>query len=687
MAPGQKKNRSTPRLARGCAFYLSRHHGLVKRHVESVDLNPDHTARWKLQIDLELPTDSAAFLGKRDLEGRCHFLFPLLYLRKTDARTGFEVRDEKGVALTVPIRRECNQISGRAAAEAAASLQSELGVSDGPSADDLNEVMQPIAASTPFQASLTLKALNQQVGLEREEGPPLALQQVEIGQAWRKAGLADVLDMLVENTLVWIPLFGRPGERRSILVTQQVDLIRRTFVRWIFGEMKQPKNHLVHPLRTLRARNTKDDAVLKVGEKRYGLRGRRISLSAMTERIGLPIAWTPCEFEFPTIYTKRCRSYHFELICPPGRTPRDLRPAAGIPIAERGKEAKKTRTKGSLGSRTTLTSNIARHDRSGEGMARNMWFRVSVGVGDGAFPSLWFLTGAITAVMLWLLADNNPVLKNIPAEITTGILLVVPALAAVLAFGGDDDIPVTRLLGGARVLLLITGLSAVAAAAVVAGAKPFGLDANWSWTICAIAATVATVPLGTSWLLSSPLIWSQLRKLRSWHLQRTALNMGVILAAVGIDVLILIGSPSILEGTIAVYLLLLTTGIIALANNRAAMPIGESRRNVVFSLLVVAVTCLSLACVELRAAIDPGPGPQLEVELAALGLVAFSLITAQLKNLPFEKLTAADDDEIHVSPQVGRALLAEEAVAELAMLRRRERKAAEEHDVYVGPEK
>jgi hypothetical protein len=166
-----------------------------------------------------------------------------------------------------------------------------------------------------------------------------------------------------------------------------------------------------------------------------------------------------------------------------------------------------------------------------------------------------------------------------------------------------------------------------------------------------------------------------------------ALNVSVIFAAAGINALMLIGSPSIAEGTIAIYLLFLTTGIIALANNRAAMPIGESRRNVVFSLFVVAATCLSLACIELRAAIDPGPGPYLEVELVALIFVALSLITAQLQNLPFEKLTAADDDEIHVSPQVGRALLAEEAVAELAMLRRRERKAAKDVGAYVSPEK
>lgn len=664
------------RLARGCAYYLSRRHGLIKRHVESVDLNHDHTATWMLQIDLELPTDPAAFLGPKDKENRCHFLFPLVYLRKTDARMGFEVRDENGKALPIPIRRECNEISGRAAAEAAVALQEEVGTSGGPTVAQLNEVTGPIASKTPFQASLDLNALRRQVGLAREEDPPLTLQQVAIGQAWRRAGFADVLDMLVENTLTWVPLYGRPGERRSIVVTQQKNLVRRTFVRWIFGEVKRPRRYALHPLRTWRYYKAKDDTSLLIGEKKYGLRGRRVSFSAMTERIGLPIAWTPCEFEFPTIYPKRCSSYHFELRCPPGRTPRDLRPGTGTPMAERGKEA--TNKSGDAAERrTTLTSNLARHDRLGSELARDMWFRVSVGVGDGAFPSLWFLTGVITSVMLWLLADNNPVLGEIPAEIIAGILLVVPALTAVLAFSGDDDVPVTRLLGGARVFLLVAGLSAVGAAAVVAGAKPYGLEQDWSWTICAIAATVVTVPLGTSWLLSSQLVWSQLRKFRSWHLQRLASNFAIVLAAIGVDALIVIGSPSILEGAVAVYLLLLAVGIVALANNRAAMPVGESRRNVVFSLFIAALTCISLACVELRAAIDPGPGPQPGVEFAALGFISFALLVGQFKTRPVELVTAADNDEVHVSPQVGRALLAGEAVAELAVLRNRERNAAQ----------
>jgi hypothetical protein len=621
-------------------------------------------------VDIELPTDPAAFLGDPDEEDKRHFLFPLAYLRKSDARTGFEVRDADGTSLTVPIRAECDHISSLAAAEAAATLHASVRRSPTIlSAGELVEIFRPIVANLPFDSSLALQEVLRQVGLGEGDTADLTAEQIAIGQAWDKAGLAEILHMLVEHSLLWVPLHGRPGERRSILLSQHISLIRRAFVRWIFGDLKSPKWRHLHPFRGLRTRDPKAGSYLEVGDKKYGLRGRRISLSALAERIGEPLAWTPLELEFPTVHAKRCSSYHFELRCPPGRTPRDLRPASGTRLAERGQEASEERDgKG----KTTLTARIARHDRPGSDLARDLWFRVSVGTGDGAFPALWFLTGAITALMLWLLADDSPELEGSHAEIIAGILLVVPALVGALALSGGDDVPITRLIGGARLLLLVTGLSTVGAAAVVAGAEPFGLSPDWTWTFCAIAATVATVPLGTSWLLSSPLVWSQLRKLRSWRLQRSALSVAVVLVGIGIGALIGLGSQSIAEGTIAVCLLFLATGITALANNRAAMPIGESRSNVVVSLLVAGVTCVALACIELRAAIDPGPGPKMSVEASALVFVFFSLWAGQRKTWLFE-LTAARPDEIHVSPQVGRALLAKEVVTELTILRNREK--------------
>jgi hypothetical protein len=62
------------------------------------------------------------------------------------------------------------------------------------------------------------------------------------------------------------------------------------------------------------------------------------------------------------------------------------------------------------------------------------------------------------------------------------------------------------------------------------------------------------------------------------------------------------------------------------------------------------------------------------VEQAAIGIVLLSLVAGSVKTWLF-KWTAADDDEIHVSPLVGRELLAGESIGAFEVLRNRERTA------------
>lgn len=678
-----------------CGYYLRQRHGLIRRHLEAIELNPDHTAHWSLRIDFELPSDSEACWDRKD--GECLFLFPLVYLKKSDARTGFDARDDQGNAVPIPIREECDTISRVAAAQAARSLLGKAGASPGAlDPSELEDVLGRIIVSKPLDAAMTLQDVRAQVGLPADPtAKPTAAQQA-IGKAWTEAGLVETLHMLVEHSLVWVPLRGRPGERRTVIVSQRISLLRRAFLRWVFADMKEPRPRWRYPLRTrrvakVRRREAARDAgqphrkdhppqTLRMGsKKRYGRLAYRISFSALGERIGQPLAWMPFEFEFPSVYTTRCRSYHFELICPPGRSPRDLRPAWGTLLAEPSGRAKRRPDEDTEG-RTVLTSRIARHDRLGT-RTSDIWFRVTVGVGDGAFPALWFLTGAITATMLWTLAARQPELAGGQDQIVAGILLVVPALVGALALGGDS-VPITRLVGGARMLLLVTGLSAVAATAVVAGARPWDMDTASAWAWCAIAATLATVPLGTSWLLSSPFVWRQQLKLRTNDLQHNALWIGVGLALLAVAVLIGIdGLVSLHDFTpacvaIGAYLLTLTVSLVALANNRAAMPVHESRDYVALSLMLAAIVCLALTCIELRAAIDPDSGPQTGIELIAGGLLLLSLSAGDLLNA-VTKWAAPREDEIHVSPHAGRALLAGERAREMIELRGREGELAE----------
>ncbi len=650
-----------------CGYYLRKRHGLIHRHTETVALQPDHTARWELRIDLELPSDEEARWPGED--GTDTFLFPLVFLKKASARTGFEVRDESGDLLTVPIRAECDRISSFAAAHASESMHSSIHPQPEIPIEGLREVFEKIAADKPFQSSLALHKVLGEVGLEGDR--EISTANEELGRAWEENSLLEVLHMLVDHSLIWVPLKGRAGERRTIVVSQEISMVRRVFLRWIFGDVRVPDCPYLHPLKTWRARRARPGSYLEVGERRYGRRTVRISFSALGERIGQPLGWMPFEYEFPTVYTKRCQTYHFELICPPGRGPRELRPARAVPLAEPRQFVKRDDGKGS----TILTSRAGRHDRKGARFPNDLWFRVTVGVGDGAFPALWFLTGAITAVMLWLIAGYASVIENgDEPQITAAILLVVPAIVAALAIG-ENAVPVTQVIGGARTLLLVIGLSAVMATAVLIGAEPFDWDPVWTWTACAMVVTAATVPLATGWLLSSASVWRQMKRLKTRQRQKNALWIGVGLALLANGALIVLCDGPVDRGIVGGALVLLTVGMTALANNRMAMPIGEERRYIAFSLLLAAMTCLSLGCIELQAAVGGYKDLHESAEYAALPILVLSLFAGEA----FSKLVsgfAPEQDEIHVSPQIGRALLRGEAVRELAILREREDEAA-----------
>lgn len=653
-----------------CGYYLRKRHGLIHRHTETVALQPDHTARWELRVDLELPSHREARWTAED--GTDVFLFPLVFLKKASARTGFEVRDESGELLTAPVRAECDEISSYAAAHASESMHASIHPPPEIQIDRLKRVFKMIASDRPFESSVTLHKVLGEVGLEQlDSGHKASRENIELGKAWEGSGLLEVLHMLVDHSLLWVPLQGKAGERRTIVVSQEISMVRRVFFRWIFGDVRMPEHPVVHPLKALRALMARPGSYLELGDRRYGRRTFRISFSALGERIGQPLGWMPFEYEFPTVYTKRCQSYHFELICPPGRSPRDLRPASGMPLAEPRSFGKPDKGYG----RTVRTSHSGRHDRPGSRFPSDLWFRVTVGVGDGAFPALWFLTGAITAVMLWLLAGYAPQVEEGDREIAAAILLIVPALVAVLAFG-EKTVPVTQIIGGARILLLVTGLATVLATGVLIGAEPFGWDRQWTWTACAMVVTAATIPLATGWLLSSAGVWRQLRRLWSRRRQKNALWVGVTLAVLADASLIFLCNGPVDRGIVGGVLLLLAVAMTVLANNRAAMPIGEARRYIAFSLMLAALTCLALGCIELQAAIGGYWGLHEWAERAALVALAISLFAGEAFSAVTAKF-APDEDEIHVSPSVGRALLAGEAVRELAILREREREAAE----------
>ena len=638
------------RSARVCSYFLGNRHELIHRHTESVDLSPDQAARWRLKIDFELPTAREAQCGRYD--GEAMFLFPLLFLRKAEGRTGFEARDEQGAGIPLPNRGTSDRVSALAAARSAKRLLDEARTKGDGSIprlplESLEYVFQCIASWRAYDASVILNHL-------------LNKLDPQIVEVWDEAGLTEDLEMLVDHSLVWVPLRGLPGERRSIDVGHDVELSRRPLLRWHFGELRVPRFPKLRWRRTRQRRDPRQ--VLDTGDAKYGRAAWRISFSVLGERLAQPLAWMPIEFDFPTIYTRRCSSYHFEMNCPRGLSPRGVK--VGL-----DREAGNTKE---VPGRTTIGERAAHVYLPGGRWIGDVTLRATVGIGAGAFPVLLVLMGVITTAMLWALVAFNPnwlVAGDAEShnEIAAGVLLIVPALLGAVIIGTDDD-AASSLIEGVRLLLLVTGLCCAAATAVLVKVEPFSTKPQATWAVCAAVATAATIPMATSWLLSMRAVWRGLKILNSVWRQYAALLTQILLAVVLLYLLSEAGGDTVLRAGLASCLLLLTVTLTLLASNRLAVELETSRRFVSVGALLAAIACLALGCVELQSVFAPHARWRVDVEEVAW----FFVVSAPLTGLTLWLITQVfgpREEELSIAPRVGAALISGERIRELRRLR------------------
>jgi hypothetical protein len=635
--------------ARKGAYYLGNRHQLIHRHTESIHIKPDQTARWQLKIDFELPPGREAQFASHN--GESLFLFPLLFMRKAEGRTGFEARDEQRADIPLPNRGTGDRASALAATDLAISLLKKVNDKDGRPLPELprehlEHVFECICGWPAYNASVVLNHL-------------LKSLDPEILAIWHEAGLTTDLEMLVDHSLVWIPIRGLLGERRTIVVGHDTELSRRPLLRWHFGELKRPR------FRRLRWRREKQwndrSQVLNTGKARYGRLTRRISFSVLGERLVQPLAWMPIEFDFATIYTRRCRSYHFEMNCPRGLSPYEVKVAV-----DREGDTEKVPGRTTVGKRAAHVY-VPRISRRGD-----VVFRATVGIGNGAFPFLWLMMGVITTAMLWSLVAFNPNwlvagdTKN-HNEIAAAVLLLVPALLGAVIVGSDED-AVSSLISGARVLVLVTGLCCAAATAVLIKVEPFSSKPQATWAVCAAVATAATVPIATSWLRSLPAVWRGLGALNSVGRQYIALGLQVILAALLTVLLTEAGRNTALRVGLAVCLLILAVTLTLLATNHLAIKMETNRRFVAVGAVIASVACLILGCVELQRIFAPNARWQIDVESVEIWIILLAP-SAGILLWAITRVFGPGDGELSISPAVGKALIAGERIRELRRLR------------------
>lgn len=636
------------------SFYLGSRHRLIHRHTESMEIKPDQTARWTLTVDFELPRSPDARCGEHNDEAL--FLFPLLFLRKSQGRTGFEAQDEHRSVVPLLNRKDSDRISARAAARRAMKLIDEARAEqpDLPvlPQDSLEFVFERICRWPAYSASVILNQLLR--GLDDR-----------IVEIWDddEVGLVEDLELLVDHSLVWVPLKGLPGERRVIEVAHDTELTRRPLFRWHFGEVKLPSR--LRPWRRWqRAKQMEDPRqVLDTGLAKYGRTARRASLSVLGERLALPLGWMPFEFDFFTIYTRRCDSYHFEMNCPSGLKPRGVRVALDREV---GKE-----DVAEISGKTTLGSRAAHLYLPAGRDVGDIVLRATLGIGSDAFPILWVLMGTITTMMLWSLVALDPgwLIGDSEShnEIAAGVLLIVPALLGALIVGSDERAE-SRLLSGARLLLLVTGLCCAGATAVLTDIEPFSTKPQATWAICAAIATAATIPLVTSWLLSLDAVWRGRETLKTVGRQWAALAVLGGLAAGLAYLLPRAGGDTIFRAGLASCLLLLSVMLILLASNRLPVALEANRKFLSVGAMLAAIGCLVLGCVELQRIFAPDATWQKDVERVEFGLLMLAPISGGLLWL-VSRFFKPRRDELSVSVAVGHELVAGERIRELRRLR------------------
>jgi hypothetical protein len=656
VAKGRKENSPARNQPPGDAvgFYLRQQHGLVHRHVEAFTLQPEPIAEWRLIVEFELPMDPKACLGGNGKKSS--FLFPLAFLSEADLPSGLKV-EEDGSEVPRVAPAECDQISVVAVANAighlAASGEPRVHLRD----DELQEILKPVVSGRALEASMVVQKLFSEAD--------------SLKVAWDAAGLTEVLKMLVEHAILWIPIQGEPGERRVMTISRRIPLRRRALLRWSVGELGAANINPLHKALRKRSTDPQTELGIRIGNRVFGRRSRRVSFGALRERLIQPLGLMPIEFECPTIYAKHALSYECQVYFPDDLSARALRILYYDQLTT-GHSASPPPTGNSSESVDTVvvSPRIASYHRYGGHFTNDLVLRVVAGVSAGAVPIFWWLASATAASLLWAFVAAGPDAARNPAQPT--IIVGVFSFVTSLVVKGS---PAHQRFIGARLLLMSSGLSLLVAALVMGGARPFGLDLPWLLGACAMAATAAAVLLAASWALSADAVWRILRSIEKGRTQAFAPLAAIFAAALPIAAIHYLDTDEFTRGVIAIYLLSLSSLMLVLANGGRGKGQLEASYGLSASLFITALVSLAMGCIELQVTLSHTIMPVNSFELYAL-LILFLVPATRLSLHRVAWLYRRKADEIIVSPHEGREMIAGRRVGPLAELLRLSRRDA-----------
>ena len=498
-------------------FVLSPAKQWIRRHVETVQIKSASFGRRRLTIDIQLPIAGA----NEDADKERVYWIPIASLSKRPPRSNIDLRDEEGSAIALLTRDEDATISMAAVQEAA-----KRAFKGGPTERDrvlLNELIIRDGVEADIALAVVHEALKKSPG-SLSEGEQLAFEES--------------IRSMAGNSWIWLPLQGRPGERRVIKFHYDLEFERDRLRR------RRPKT------RGILVWIEESQTIHRVDLVELGDGNPRSALRRLVARFANATGLAAIELAIQTPYIKGSATYHMQVESPPAVETRGinllakLKPGAVVDSWHRDH-----------GVHLYLA-----HAQ----IEKMLPAVVALRVGRRGFLTISWLTAVFAAAILWSFAVvGDDALTH--REVTAAVLVVVPAILTALVIRPGEHPIATRLLFGVRFLVAACGLLLFAAAAAATEVKPSDWSTAHAWRIYAIAASIIAGFLTLSWVMATDTMQqiSEFLHMR-WRQLKTYRSAAVCLA-IGSAALLTYGwrDPSLIDAWTAVYLAALLAAFVS----------------------------------------------------------------------------------------------------------------------------
>src|ERR1019366_7313417 len=425
----------------GVVLWLLRNpHKWVHRRVETFTFVDDRWARRRISLDCTIPAEIAeqdvSVLG----------CIPLALLAKRTLR-GFDLRDASGRALSLLTTEENSDIAYRtlmSRAEALCGGRVEDGVSD-----DLRDTVG--SAYWP-----SARALGRMYEAPADEPHQVTAQRrVLMGDP----DFESILTELADNFMLLTPRLGTRNPRQIF--------------KYSYEEPLRPEGDLLRrPL-----------VLLRLAGARLGLAGARLVLPVPAARSAL--------------------SFHCEIEAPLGLEITKARLDRGVSFTPKlgglGRREKRARRRDAK----ALNRSLEARDGGGLARAHLQMPRTDLEIGRRPKACVWlrsrragFLRPALVTCLLTstLLVAGHERLTAISLEVEAAstLMLLVPGLLAAYLSRPGEHVMASAALLGVRLMLITSGLRAIAAAALLS-AKLSPADLSHAWTLLRSVSVAATV--------------------------------------------------------------------------------------------------------------------------------------------------------------------------------------------------